>query len=178
MWSDVLIIMIRNLTNDIGIVQNFTDDQIAEAAAVAAMISSREFPFKTQYAIDVVNVTISPDPTLAPTIDNDAVALWSLKAACLANQNAFYGGIGQGIKVRDDTSSVDTTGGLASYANLLKLGPCQSYRELFKLLTTRKSMSSGRVIIGNSSHMMAPWGNFTMLGNFSARGFFDYFLRF
>lgn len=175
-WTDIFPIMIRTLIGDLGITQTYTDDQLNQAAAVAAVLVAQEYPFTTTYTIDLSLPNISPDPTVAP--DNNAVALWSLKAACILNTNAFQSALGAGIRVRDGSSQVDTTGGLSGYSELLKIGPCAAYASLVKLLIVRLSMGQGRAVMGPTSHGMALWGNSGVEGNFSARGFFDYFLRY
>ena len=62
---------------------------IKQVVVVAAMNVNREVSFTETYSVDIVNETISPDPTVESSLDNDFTALVALKAACILDQSTY-----------------------------------------------------------------------------------------
>lgn len=152
-WDYDLVVMVRALINDIDSPQNFDDDRIQSSLLVGGLISTQDFYFSTSYSFDFSAITLTPDPTLAATYDMTAMALFSLKAACILNQNSYTAAIGGGIKVRDGDSEVDTTGAFRGYRDILELGPCGNYSKLISSKSFKDSMKRGKAVMGGISHI-------------------------
>src|SRR5688572_18930057 len=146
-WQDTLVTMVRYLINDTTDPFKFEDSKIQDAILVSALLVRNEYPFKTSYTLDLTSQEILPDPTEPESYDPDAMALWTLKAACMLYTNLYQSAISTGIKVRDGDSEVDTTGGLKGYADILKNGPCSAYKELLKTMLTTRGMNQGKAIL-------------------------------
>jgi len=130
MWQTDLTLMLRILIDDLNTPQKNTDAYLYQVLILAGILANNEIDFSLDYIFDISNVTISPDPIT--NNDNIFQALIPLKAACILNQGNFQKAIGQGIKVRDGDSSVDTTASFGGYRDILELGPCSAYDKLKK----------------------------------------------
>lgn len=127
-WDSDLVIMTRVLVNDLAVPQKYGDEELQKVLVCAAILVGKEIGFPNQYNLDIVTPAITPDPLTLQ--DSLFIALVPLKAACILNQGAYMTAIGQGIKVRDGDSAIDTSVGFAGWRDILKLGPCASYQKL------------------------------------------------
>lgn len=150
-WQTDLTIIVRNLIGDLGVTQAYDDSRIEQCLAVAGLITSQEFEFDTDYTFDLSAPDITPDPTLSSTYDRSAMALFTLKAACMLNLNSYQGAVSTGIKVRDGDSEVDTTSGFKGYKDILDYGPCGAYQKLLNKLRFDNSMNLGRAVTSPAS---------------------------
>jgi hypothetical protein len=172
---DTLIEIVRTLIGDYNTIQDFDDDRLQKMITIAAMMVSREVDLARDYTFDLNIDFIEPDPTDPDYFDPDAISLFTLKAACLLNQNQYLSAIGSGIKVRDGTSEVDTTGSFKGYQDIIKLGPCASYALLSRNIRVNRSNSGGLAILSPFSD-----GEFTTYVNtygphLRGRYWFDYY---
>lgn len=142
---ETLISIVRTLIGDFSSTEIFDDERIQIALAVAGIIVSRETSLGRDYEFDTVFGDITPDPV--DEGDYDAVALFALKAACILNQNQYMSGVRAGIRVRDGSSEVDTTGSFGGYKDILNMGPCASYMALLKKITINSSGAGGRAVL-------------------------------
>lgn len=127
-WETNLVLTLRILIGDFLSPNKNSDLYLRSVLIAAGIIINSEIDLVNDYVFDIANITIVPDP-----IDlNDIVAqaLLPLKAACLLTQNQFQIALGQGIKVRDGDSFVDTSASFAGYKDILQLGACKSYEQL------------------------------------------------
>jgi hypothetical protein len=130
-WQLEIPIITRVWINDLDSNPTYSDSRIQQVVVVAALNVNREVSFTETYDIDVVNETISPDPTLEASLDNDFVALVALKAACILDQSTYRTkAINEGIKTSLASASLHTAGNLKGYKDLLDVGPCAMYSEL------------------------------------------------
>jgi hypothetical protein len=161
--------MTRHLIGDLSDTPTYDDSRIQQAVVVAGLISAQEYPFDTEYTFDLDEIDISPDPTNTATLDRSAMALFTLKAACMLNMNSYQSAVGTGIRVRDGDSEVDTTGSFKGYKDILEIGPCASYTKLLNKLSQNKSMNAGKAI---STPASTDFSGFW--GRESIADFFDY----
>jgi len=110
-----------------------------------------EIPFAYTYTYDISALTISPDP-VSGSSDPIFQALVPLKAACILTQGDFRAALGQGIKVRDGDSAIDTSVSFRGYRDILELGPCKTY-ELLKW----RLLATGAVDGGVGSAVLGPY---------------------
>ena len=143
-WNSDLVLMTRVLVSDITAPQTYDDEYIRRVLITAGMMVDAEFPFDYTYVYDISALTIVPDPITS----NDApfVALIPLKAACILTQGEFKQALGQGIKVRDGDSAIDTSVSFRGYRDILELGPCAAFEKLkWSLLA---SAGVGKAVLG------------------------------
>jgi hypothetical protein len=131
MWSDEMVLILRNIINDDGTTQTYTDNRLMESLLAAAQIVTFEVSFPTSYLVDFDAYQISPDPTdtAGGTRDNAFIALVTTKAACrIARGEAKIAG-GQGISVKDGSSAVDLRD-VAKYKIQTATSFCQDYKDM------------------------------------------------
>jgi len=154
-WDTDLVLMVRVLVSDISTPQTYTDEYLERVLITAGIMVDAEFPFSYDYSYDISALTISPDPTTSE--DNIFMALVPLKAACILTQGEFKQALGQGIKVRDGDSAIDTSVSFRGYRDILELGPCKAYETLkWSLLASGEVGRIGRAVLGP---YRAPGGN-------------------
>jgi len=120
MWTNELVRIVRFLINDVDAV-SYTDDRLEETILVAAQMMLTSVDFNTTYTIDVDQTLLSPDPTEG-TKDNDFISIVVTKAACIVLGSECKTAAVQAYRIKDATSSLDST---ASYQSLHQL-----YKEL------------------------------------------------
>jgi len=148
-WTTDLVMMLRVLVSDVATPQTYTDSYLSQVLVTAGVIVDAEITFAYTYSYDIGNITISPDPV----VSEDAIfmALVPLKAACIINQGEFKQALGQGIKVRDGDSAIDTSVSFRGYKDIIELGPCAAYEKLkWSLIASGSSAASlaGRAVFG------------------------------
>ncbi len=144
-WQTNLTLMVRVLINDLALPQKNTDDYLQQVIVTAGIIVDPEITFPFDYSYDIEAVTITPDPV----VKNDIFfqSLVPLKAACIITQGNFQTALGQGIKVRDGDSAIDTTVGFRGYRDIITLGPCLSYENLKWKIESSRSRSVGSAVM-------------------------------
>lgn len=143
-WDTDLILMVRVLVSDIASPQTYTDEYLERVFITAGIIVDAEIPFDYDYSYDISALTISPDPVTSE--DSVFMALVPLKAACILVQGEFKQALGQGIKVRDGDSAIDTSVSFRGYRDILEFGPCTAYEKLkWSLLA---SAGVGKAVLG------------------------------
>lgn len=141
-WNTDLILMVRVLISDLSSPQTYVDEYLERVLVTAGIQVDAEFPFPYNYTYSISNITITPDPITSN--DSSFVALVPLKAACILTQGEFRQALGQGIKVRDGDSAIDTSVSFRGYRDILELGPCAAYQKLkWSLLASGATSSAG-----------------------------------
>lgn len=131
MWEVEIPVIVRTLINDMGPNPSYSDDRINQAATVAATYVQQEVNLATTYTIDVVEITISPDPSVTATRDNDFLSFLALRTACLLDQSTFRTKAAlEGIKTNLGPANLAVGGHLAGYKTILDQGPCALYQQL------------------------------------------------
>jgi len=143
-WTIDLTLMVRVLISDMDSPQTYTDEYLKRVLITAGIIVDTEIPFDYDYSYDISALTISPDPVTSD--DSTFMALVPLKAACILTQGEFKQALGQGIKVRDGDSAIDTSVSFRGYRDILEMGPCAAYEKLkWSLLA---SSGIGKAVLG------------------------------
>lgn len=144
-WQSVIPVMVRHLIGDVSDTPVYSDSRIETAVVVAGTIVSQEYTFDTEYTFDLVAPDITPDPVEEG--DSLAIALFSLKAACILSINTYQTATGRAIRVQDGDTSVSTGEGLRGYSDILKNGPCASYQQLLKTSGWKQSSGGGIAVL-------------------------------
>lgn len=130
-WQVEVPIIIRNLINDLESTPTYSDDRIIQLATVAARYVLAEANFTTTYTVDIINQTISPDPSDPSSRDTDFVGLLSLKSACILDQSTFRTKAAlEGIRTALGSANLSVQGNLSGYKTILDQGPCALYEQL------------------------------------------------
>jgi hypothetical protein len=117
-WQNEMVRIVRFLVNDLDSI-SYTDDRLEETILVSAQLMLINVDFGVNYTIDVDQFILSPDPTEG-TKDNDFIAIVVTKAACIILGSEAKTLAAQGFRVKDGTSSIDTTAAYQSIHQLHK----------------------------------------------------------
>ena len=105
-WSTITLQIVRTLINDLDST-NYTNQRLAGIVTVAAQLVYNTMDFDYSYDIDVVNSTITPDPT--DYKDEIFVNLVCIKAACIILGSESKTLAAQSFRVTDGPSSIDVS---------------------------------------------------------------------
>jgi hypothetical protein len=148
-WDTDLVMMVRVIVSDITSPQTYTDEYIQRVLITAGIQVDAGFAFPYNYVYDITALTISPDPVVS--VDLAFMGLVPLKAACILTQGEFKQALGQGIKVRDGDSAIDTSVSFRGYRDILELGPCKAFEKLLLSLTASGGVGGsgvGKAVFG------------------------------
>lgn len=132
-WQIEIPIIVRNLINDFGSTPTYSDDRIQQLAVVAAQYALNDLNFTKKYTIDIINQTITPDPSDPETRDTDFIGFIALKSACMLDQSTFRTKAAlEGIRTALGSANLSIAGNLPGYKMILDQdqGPCQLYQTL------------------------------------------------
>jgi hypothetical protein len=88
--------------------------------------------------VDIVNQTITPDPSMPVnndplSKDRDYIGFVALKSACLLDQSTFRTKAAmEGVRASLGPAAISVAGNIRAYQLLLQEGPCNTYQELRK----------------------------------------------
>jgi hypothetical protein len=84
-WSEEMVELVRGVIQDYDDPPAYTDERLESLSAIAAFYVLVDINSDT-YSVDLVNKTISPDPTDSPSKQTSSfMALTAVKAACLVS---------------------------------------------------------------------------------------------
>jgi len=130
-WEVEIPIIVRNLINDLDANPAYSDYRINQLAVVAARYVLGEVNLDNQYNIDIINTTISPDPSDPNSRDIDFVGFVALKAACLLDHSTFRTkAANEGISASLGPARLAVGGNLSGYKTIIDTGPCAIYEQL------------------------------------------------
>ena len=130
-WEIEIPIIIRTLINDLQDPPTYSDSRIIQLSTVAAQYVLNEVNLSVKYNIDIVNQTISPDPSDPASRDTDFVGFIGLKASCILDQSTFRTkAVMEGVRTALGSANLSITGNLAGYKTILDKGPCALYDQL------------------------------------------------
>lgn len=149
-WDETIPEIVRAITDDLDdTAPKISDDNILRVIIVAAFQVNNELSFTNDYSIDIINQTISPDPTDVDYQDDSFVNLVSVKSACIINRGSAETAAGRAISVKDAGSSVDLRGIFSAKLNLIKQGWCAVYEnDKFEYSLNGVNNTIGAMIIG------------------------------
>lgn len=151
-WQSYMTVVVRGLINDLTEPYTYTDERIQQSIVIAGIVSSMQYVFDYDYTFDPETPDISPDPV--ESSDTTAIALMSLKAACILDTNKYQGAVanGLGVRVQDGDSQVDTSESVRGYSDIMKLGPCNAFNTILRSASISKSGRSGKVVATPMTH--------------------------
>jgi hypothetical protein len=128
-WSDEMLPFLRVLVDDTGAQQVYSDTQLQQALLVAAFQVNVEMKFNEAFTIDILGVSITPDPTAEPSRDDSFVNLVELKAACIIDRGSAASAARRAIVTRDGVNHFDLRGPAENKIKLLDKGWCAAYAD-------------------------------------------------
>ena len=130
-WQIEIPLIVRTLISDLADTPTYSDDRLQQTIVIAASYVQREMNFDTEYAIDLVNLTITPDPAVAATRDADFIGFAALRAGCFLDQSTFRTkAASEGIRTQLGSANLSVAGNLKGYQMILETGPCAMYDKL------------------------------------------------
>ena len=127
-WQAEFITLIRVLIDDLSSPQTYNDKRLTQVLAVAAQLVTNELNFPIKFKVDIQALTIEPSPVdRDSTRDENFINLVCIKAACLIERGETRKSVGQGIAIRDGSSSIDLRGTMDGRLKLLEKGWCSVY---------------------------------------------------
>jgi len=143
-WDTDLVTMVRVLIGDGLEPYRYASGYLKQVVVTAGILTTPDVEMMSAYTFDLGDVSISPDPVVA----GDAVAqsLLVLRAACVLTTGEFQMSLGQGIRVRDGDSSIDTSVTFGGYNDLLTLGPCKAYEKLRWQIVASPGAAGGAIL--------------------------------
>ena len=150
-WKKEIPIIVRTLINDLSDTPTYSDERILQVISVAAKYVQFDVVLDHQYTVNVVNPTITPDPT----VDNDSIfiSLVSLKTACLIDQSVLRTKAAtEGIRASLGPAQLSVAGSLAGIKLIIEEGPCAAYDELTSHWDVREASAIRAVLspfVGN-----------------------------
>lgn len=113
-WQILIPIILRNMVGDTGPSPQYSDSRLWSLICTAGVLVEREVSFPVVYNIDIVNTSISPDPTGEPEFgflfDEDFVALSCMKAAVMIADGEYRQAAKMAISHKDGPTHIDTKG--------------------------------------------------------------------
>jgi hypothetical protein len=144
-WKTEMTTLLRYVINDADeTAREFTDERLCNLLVTSAHLTLGVVDFPKDYAIDIPNSGISPDPTVGR--DNSFINLVVLKASCLLAQGEYRIASNKGIVIRDGPSSVDPRGLVAAKKEMMD-SACKKY-ENAEFEYRLGNSNAGEAIIG------------------------------
>jgi len=159
-WQTEMTQIVRVLINDVD-GADYTDSRIQQLILISAPMVDQQVDFDTDYSIDIVGSSISPDPTTSSPKDQDFINLVSLKSACLLYNAKMESDSGRSRTVKDAWTNVsvgDNSKNMSSNRDMI----CQQYEQAKKDYTMGNSRS-GKAVLGPITNDNIPphYGNFS-----------------
>lgn len=131
-WQAELDILLRVLINDTETPQSFSNSRLEQVIVVAGRLVVQELDFSIAYSMDVVNISITPDPTdtVGSTRNDSFINLVCAKAACIVDRGSALKAASQAIRVKDGASEVDLRDTFKAKLALLNKGWCAVYEDM------------------------------------------------
>lgn len=122
-WKNHASVMVRHLINDVDETSyKYSQSRLETTLIVAAHLILQEIDFANPYTVNVVEESISPDPTS----DNQFMNLLVLKAACIVLGSEVKIESSNAISIKDGPSAIDLRGVSSTLLTLYK-DLCEKY---------------------------------------------------
>jgi len=170
-WQTELTTMVRTLINDSIEPYQYSDERIIQTILVAGKYVQFDVVLDHSYAIDVVNLTLSPDPT--EDQDEIFLVLASLKAACLVDQGTLRSKAAmEGVRAALGPASLSVAGSAAGWEMILRHGPCKLYDDLVEHWDVSNASAIAAVLSPFSGNKFDPEFQHSRSRNSDRSGFY------
>lgn len=170
-WQNELTTMVRTLINDAIEPYQFSDERIIDTILVAGKYLQYDINLDHSYMINVVDKTITPDPT---TDDDEVfIILASLKAACLVDQGTLRTKAAmEGVRAALGPASLSVGGAAAGWSLILEHGPCKLYEDFVEHWDVANASAIAAVLGPFSGNKFDPQFQYDRNKNFHRNGFY------
>jgi hypothetical protein len=128
-WQDIAVPMLRVLINDMEATPTYSDDRLIQVLLVSALYTKTDMDFDTNYTVNIVTETITPDPST----DEIFLGFFVMAAACQTDFSTYRSkALLDGISARCGPVSMTVSGHSRSFKDLLAMGPCAIYDSMKK----------------------------------------------
>lgn len=126
-WQTEITGIVRQLINDTETPYTFSDTRIQQVICTATQFVNSEVDFDIDYVIDVVGVSITPDPT-SPR-DDLFISLVSMKSACILYRALLRtNASSEGVRVKDGMGEIEVKGKFAAFQDMAQ-SFCDAYQK-------------------------------------------------
>lgn len=166
-WQGTLSRRLRYYIHDISSTPTYTDIQLSQFIAIAAIYVANDVNLGVTFSIDTDVPSISPDPVLDTSLDAAIGNLFVAKAACIIIIGEARRDISKyGIKIKDHLTSYDGTKGADARKESTK-DFCNRYDEAIKEWQIGNIANVGRAIFG-------PYRSFNHPFNHNDPGYLEF----
>lgn len=130
-WQDEMVDMLRVMLNDLDEPYTYTDQRLQKIICVSGsfVLTDAKGLFTQNFSCNSYTLTITPDPTLPETRDDNFINLTLLKAGCFVDGGNARRASKKGFSIREFGSSIDTRGVVSAALAILEKGWCKNYEE-------------------------------------------------
>jgi hypothetical protein len=165
-WNQEMLIILRHMISDLATPPTYSDSRLIQLLAVAAQFVQEEVgQFQQSYSIDVVNSTITPDPTLTQdgvsVRDDSFMNLTMIKAACIIDGAAARLAAQRSVIMRDADKQIDLHFVSPAVLQVWQKGWCKNYEDTRFEYVAGNSGAAGTAIIGPFRAYAAAGGPWT-----------------
>lgn len=147
LWRSDMVEILRWLLFDYTEPYTYSDATLERLLVVAAHFTVREADFGNGYAVDISEMTITPDPA-GSSRDLDFMNLTTLKAACVVDRGKTRIAVNDGgFMIKDDWATVDFREQAAKSLSLLKEGYCSVYEQAILEYNINKSSALAEAVL-------------------------------
>jgi hypothetical protein len=127
-WSENIIPILRVFINDSNSSAYVYDDaRLIDILLVGARYIQHDITFPITYTIDIVNKTITPDPSTDDAFTNFMV----VRAACFADFSTFRShALIDGVTAKLGSASLTVLNRTKAFKDLITIGPCSLYESM------------------------------------------------
>lgn len=130
-WQPLMTTLFRVMIMDMAMPQTYADSSLQQIILVAAQLIQIEMQFSQLFVPDIVNLTLTPDPTdsAGGTRDDSFINLCSMKATCILERGETRQKVGSGVLLRDPGNTIDTRAIGINALKLLEINFCKEYED-------------------------------------------------
>jgi hypothetical protein len=160
MWEIEIPKLLRTMIGDWDDPPTYSDERLIELVLAMANLVVHEVEFDHDYAIDIIEQTIDPDPSLVTPKDTAFINLVAMKAACFIEGLEARIAAGQAITIRDQGSMISLGGSGGVLEGKIKVWQenwCKQYEKAKLEYHMDRSTVPGAAVMG-------PYAAFGSLG--------------
>jgi hypothetical protein len=128
-WQPLMTTLFRVMIMDMATPQTYADASLQQIILVAAQLIQIEMQFSQLFVPDIINLTLTPDPTVGETRDDSFINLCSMKATCILERGETRAKVGTGVLLRDPGNTIDTRAVGINALKLLEINFCKAYED-------------------------------------------------
>ena len=172
-WATYMIPIMRTELDDWSEPYRISDEEMRKRLVVAASklqmemnIKDAKFDYEYTFVInsgDGSTWDVTPDPVYESS-DEDFLGLWILTVACSSVGSGLAKAASNAIKIKDGSSSIDTSAGFGGYKSLFEAdgGPCVQLKQqkTAYIFAKKQNRDAGNRVFSNFANDIHPFDIF------------------